>query len=146
MKKRAFEDDEIEQREPSAAPPPARTEPAPYARTAMGLVLLGWLVPLWMLVAIADGTQNEPGTQSLHRVLTVASVTLLLVGMGLAIRGIDRARKDGRIRRRLAVAALLLSLLTPVVWMSELTLAWEMFLARERLEPDAVDASSPSAE
>ena len=145
MKKRAFEDDEVEERAPSAAPP-ARTEPAPHARTAVGLVMISWLVPLWMLVAIADGTEHEPATQSLHRTLTIASVTLLLAGMGLAIRAIDRARKDRRIRRRLAVAALLLSLLTPVVWMSELTLAWEMFLTREQMDAEATDASSPSAE
>jgi hypothetical protein len=43
------------------------------------------------------------------------------------------------------VAALILSLLTPVVWMGELTLAFQLFVARERIDA-ASDASSSAAE
>jgi DMSO/TMAO reductase YedYZ heme-binding membrane subunit len=154
MKKRAFEaDEEQEARESRASSPspslatrpPERTEPTPRGRTAIALVLASWLVPLWMIVSLVRRSETEPGTQALHRVLTIASVLLLGAGMGLAIRAIDRARKDARIRRRLALAALLLSLLTPVVWMSELTLAFQLFVARERIDA-ASDASSPPSE
>lgn len=149
MKKRAFDADEVddarEQSAPADASSPERTEPAPRARTAIGLVLLSWLVPLGMLVSLLSYSEGEPGTQVLHRVLTVVSVGLLASGLALAVRALVTARRDPRIRQRLAVAGLLLSLLTPVVWASELMFAWQMFLTREELDSQ-LDASSSDAE
>lgn len=139
MKTRAFEP-EVED-----GKPPPRTEPAPYARTAIALVLSSWLVPLGMLVSLLRYTEDDPGTHALHRALTVASLALLGVGLGLAVRAIDRARKDARIRRRLPIAALVLGVVTPVVWTSELVLAFEMFEMREQLDAAAADAPAADA-
>ena len=142
-KKRAFD---AEEPEGDAAPTPARTEPAPLARTAMALVLASWIVPLRMIWSIVQYAEDEPGTRALHRALTISSVALLLGGLGLGVRGILRARADGRVRRRLAIAVVVLSVLTPVVWASELQLAWQTFLTRERLDAAAYHASSAPAE
>jgi chromate transport protein ChrA len=148
MKKRAFDASEDEASEPAGEkpPPPPRTEPAPRARTAIALVLASWVVPLWMLVSLFRYAEDEPDTMALHRVLSLTSLALLAIGMALAVRAIDRSRKDPRMRRRLAIAGLVLSLLTPVVWASELVLAWEVFLARERLDAADADGSSAPAE
>lgn len=146
MKKRAFDRDELEQDEASgeASTPPARTEPAPRARTAIALVLASWVVPLWMLVSLFRYAEDDPTTMAVHRVLTITSIVLLTAGLALSVRGIDRARKDPRVRRRLAIAGLVLSLLTPVVWASELVLAWNVFLTRERLDA-AQQTEEPAA-
>ncbi len=141
MKKRAFEGDTEQVADSASAPPAApRTEPAPYARTSIAILVLSWLVPLGMFVSILHYTEFDPSTQLLHRTLSVTSLALLLVGLGLAVRAIDLARKNARMRRRLAVAALILGLLTPVVWLSELVLAWELYVTRERLDAAAAEA------
>jgi hypothetical protein len=156
MKKRAFDASEAEASAPSgetSGETPRsvpRTEPAPFARAAIALVLASWIVPLWMLVSIVRYVEEEPDTMALHRGLTFASVALLGGGLGLSIRAIGRARADPRMRRRLAVAGLMLSLLTPVVWASELMFAWRMVVVRASLEEGGAaaegDGSSPPGE
>lgn len=146
MKKRAFDASEAEESEPAGEKPPPRTEPAPRTRTAVAVVLASWILPLWMLVSLFRHAEDDPDTMALHRVLSLTSLALLTIGMGLAVRAIDRSRKDPRMRRRLAIAGLVLSLLTPLVWASELVLAWEVFVARERLDAAEDHGSSAPAE
>lgn len=144
MKKRAF--DEEESVPTQEAPAPERTEPTPRGRTAIALITLSWVMPLGVIVSLLSYSEFDSAT--LHRTLTLLSIGLLLTGLGLAIRAIDLARKNPRLRRRLAYAALLLGILTPLVWTSELAFAYEMFVMREHLDAaaDADDATSPSAE
>jgi hypothetical protein len=147
VKKRAFETEDAEDARQTPAPPP-RTEPAPHQAAAIGLILLSWVLPLGMVVSLFRYAETEPTTLVVHRALALTSFALLLAGLGLAIRAIDRARRDPRMRRRLAIAALLLGIATPFVWMSELVLAFRVFVVREQLDAAATegDASSPPAE
>lgn len=144
MKKRAFDEDE---EEAQAAPPEsARTEPAPRAALAMGLVLTSWLLPLSMVVSVFRGSEEEPSTQLAHRVITIASIGLALASLALAIRALDAARRDPRVRRRLAASALALGLLSPIVWGAELVLAMRVYLVRERLAAEEAAAAAPVSE
>jgi len=148
LKRRGFDADEID----AQGPGPLRTEPAPHTGRAIALIFASWVLPLWIFVSLFNSVEQEPMTRSLHTALVVTSMALLLVGMGLAIRAIDLSRKNPRMRRRLAVAGFLLAVATPVVWATELTLAWEVLLTRERLDAqadanaEAGDASSSPAE
>ena len=118
----------------------------------MALVLTSWLLPIRVLYSLLTYSEEEPSTRLLHRIITITSVSLVLVGLGLAIRGIDAARKNPRARRRLAYAALVTGLLTPLVWATELALAFRMVEVRTRLDssadttPPSTDATSPAAE
>jgi hypothetical protein len=145
MKKRAFDDEEEE--DARAAPPEsARTEPAPRAGLAMGLVLTGWLLPLTMVVSVFRGVEDDPTVVLVHRAITLVSIALALVSLGLAIRALDAARRDPRVRRRLAGAALALGLLSPIVWGAELVLAMRVYLVRERLAAEQAAAAAPVSE
>jgi hypothetical protein len=148
-KKRAFDAEEIAEEAPSEAPPaPERTQLPPHARTSIAIVVASWLLPLGMLASILGYSEGDDATRLVHRGISIGCLALLLLGLGFAIRAIDAARKDGRIRRRLAYAALLLGLFTPVVWASELAFAYELYLAREELDSAeaGADGSSTPAE
>jgi hypothetical protein len=146
VKKRGFDADEIAEQGDA---PPERTEPAPHAGKAVALLLVSWVLPLAIVVSVLTSSEQLQAVRVMHTVIAVVSGALLLVGMGLSIRAIDQTRKGIRMRRRLAYAAFVLALVTPVVWGGELTLAWEVFLTRESLAAetgDAGDASSAPAE
>ena len=142
MKKRAFEDDE---RESLAEVVPARTEPTPQGRTAMALVVVSWLLPLTFVRSVLEYAEDEPSMQLVHRVLVLTAILLLLAATGLAVRAIDLARKDRRIRRRLAIATLVLALFTPVVWFAEVLLAFRVYVVRERRDHAAAADTGPTA-
>lgn len=152
MKKRGFDDDELS--EPAAAPATPRTEPAPHAGKAIGLILASWALPLWIVWSVFDRVEHELSTRRLHTAIAVVSVALVLAGLGVAIRAIDLARKNARMRRRLAYGAVVLGIATPLVWAGELALAFDVFLTRERLDAENAaqadgstgDASSAPAE
>ena len=142
MKKRGFDADEIAEQSDA---PPERTEPAPHAGKAIVVLLASWVLPLSIIVSILTSSEQLQAVRVMHTVIAVVSGALLLVGMGLSIRAIDQTRKNIRMRRRLAYAAFVLALVTPVVWGSELTLAWEVFLTRESLAAETGDAGDGSA-
>ena len=147
MKKRAFDEDESV--EPAVLA--ERTEPTPRGRTAIALVLASWVLPLGLLGAIFTYSEDDPSVHIVNRVLTLASLALLVAAMALAVRAMDVARRNPNVRRRLAIAALLLSALTPIVWVAEVALAFRVYVVRERLDAaeDAAHddaASSPAAE
>ena len=143
MKKRAFDEDESV--EPARSP--ERTEPTPRGRTAMALVLASWLLPLGLLRAIFTYSEDDPTVHIVNRVVTLGSFALLLASMALAVRAMDVARRDPRVRRRLAIATLVLGALTPIVWVAEVTLAFRVYLVRERLDAAHDDAAtSPPGE
>jgi hypothetical protein len=134
-KKRAFEPGEGQPEKDEPALP--RTEPAPRARTAIALVFGSWFLPLGMFVSIFRYALDEPATIWTHRALTLATLALFGAGAALGVRAVLAARRDPRVRYRLGVAAVLLAVLTPVVWTSELALAWETFVTGERLRMEA---------
>jgi TRAP-type uncharacterized transport system fused permease subunit len=143
VKKRAFDDDERE----AGGDAPARTEPTPRGRTAIALVLSSWVLPLVFVRSVFVYAEEDPTTTLVHRALTVVSIGLLLTAAGLGVRAIDLARKDRRIRRRLAIATLVLAVFTPLVWFAEVLLALEVYVVRERLDRAALEQedTAPSA-
>lgn len=144
-KKRAFDETEAEDAAAQdQTPAPVPSEPAPLARVSVALVLTSWTLPLGTWVSVLRYAEEEPGTLAFHRVLTIGSLLLLAAGAALATRAILRARRDPRIRRRLAVAAIVLSLLTPVVWASEVLFALEMLAQRDLLDA-AAEGDAPAA-
>lgn len=138
-KKRAFEADEVETEEAPASSAPLRTEPTPRWRTAIALVLASWVLPLGMLVSLFTYAEEEHAVQLAHRALLATAILLLLAGMGLGVRGIDLARKDPRLRRVLAIWALILGVSTPVVWVAEALFGMRVLAVRDRLDAEALE-------
>jgi hypothetical protein len=102
------------------------------------------MLPLGFVRSIFAYAEDEEATIALHRVLAIGAILLLLGAAGLAVRAIELARKDRRIRRPLAIAALLLVLLTPLVWFAEALLVVRVYVVRERLDRAAAEAAASS--
>jgi len=144
-KKRAFDADEVETEEAPASSAPLRTEPTPRGRTAIALVLVSWVLPLGMLVSLFTYAEEDHAVQLAHRALLATAILLLLAGMGLGVRGIDLARKDPRLRRVLAIWALILGVSTPVVWVAEALFGMRVLAVRDRLDAEAAEDAPAGA-
>jgi hypothetical protein len=136
VKQRAFDP------EPTSAESVPRTEPTPHGRTSIALVLASWAMPLAYAISIFVHFDDDPSMALVHRVVALLAIGLLLGSSGLAVRAIDLARKNPRLRRRLAIATLVLAVFTPVVWFAEVVLAMEVLIVRERVDASAVEAGA----
>ena len=139
-KKRSFGSDDIDDDDALRVETPRR------ARWALWCVVGAWSLPLVAVVDAFLGIELGAVATWVQRIAGLGAIALALTAIGLALGALAEARRSPRIRRGPAIAALLLALLSSVVWMAELAFAFRVALVREVIAADQALEEAPATD